>query len=139
MLSGGPFVMGAQGVVWPGFGLIMCGYLALFTWAIIPIVEAGCGERESPNCCTGRNNECFEYTKRKTVCYCDTYCQKTGDCCDDYQRVCQISGEFPASLYACSMILIIHHHSEFEICCRDRSQSRASVPGHRVFFVLRAP
>lgn len=27
------------------------------------------------------------------MCYCDTYCQKTRDCCEDYEDVCQISGE----------------------------------------------
>ncbi|XP_057686750.1 somatomedin-B and thrombospondin type-1 domain-containing protein isoform X2 [Corythoichthys intestinalis] len=69
----------------------LCGCLALLCWVTVPRVEAGCRQRESPNCCTGRNNDCLEYTRRKTVCYCDTYCQKTGDCCDDYQSVCQIS------------------------------------------------
>uniref|UniRef100_H2LAA8 Si:dkey-178e17.3 n=1 Tax=Oryzias latipes TaxID=8090 RepID=H2LAA8_ORYLA len=53
--------------------------------------EAGCRERMSPNCCSGRNNDCYESSRRKTVCYCDTYCQKTGDCCEDYRGVCQIS------------------------------------------------
>lgn len=87
-------VMGAHGWSSARLGFVVCGYLAFFCGGIVPQAEAGCRERESPNCCTGRNNECFEYTKRKTVCYCDTYCQKTGDCCEDYQRVCQISGEF---------------------------------------------
>lgn len=86
-------VMGAHGWISAHLGVLVCGYLAMFSGVIISQADAGCGERESPNCCTGRNNECFEYTKRKTVCYCDTYCQKTGDCCEDYQRVCQISGE----------------------------------------------
>ena len=85
--------MGARGWSSARLGLVVCGYFALFCGEIFPQAEAGCRERESPNCCTGRNNECFEYTKRKTVCYCDTYCQKTGDCCEDYKRVCQISGE----------------------------------------------
>ncbi|KAL0187391.1 hypothetical protein M9458_019061, partial [Cirrhinus mrigala] len=40
----------------------------------------------TPRCCPGRNNE-------RTVCYCDTYCKRSGDCCDDYQTVCHISGE----------------------------------------------
>lgn len=85
--------MGAHGWSSARLGFVVCGYLAFFCGEIVPGAEAGCRERESPNCCTGRNNECFEYTKRKTVCYCDTYCQKTRDCCEDYQRVCQISGE----------------------------------------------
>lgn len=85
--------MGARGWSSARLGFVVCGYLAFFCGELVPQAEAGCRERESPNCCTGRNNECFEYTKRKTVCYCDTYCQKTGDCCEDYRRVCQISGE----------------------------------------------
>ncbi|XP_012669718.2 somatomedin-B and thrombospondin type-1 domain-containing protein isoform X2 [Clupea harengus] len=72
-------------------GLALCGLLAFLLGMSVHPTQAGCAERESPNCCSGRNNECFEYTKRKTVCYCDTYCQKTGDCCEDYKRVCQIS------------------------------------------------
>lgn len=80
---------------WSGCsGLALYGLLAFLLGMSVQVAQAGCGERESPNCCSGRNNECFEYTKRKTVCYCDTYCQKTGDCCEDYKSVCQISGEF---------------------------------------------
>ncbi|XP_062400157.1 thrombospondin type-1 domain-containing protein 7A [Sardina pilchardus] len=77
---------------WSGCsGLALCGLLVFLLGMSVQPAQAGCGERESPNCCSGRNNECFEYTKRKTVCYCDTYCQKTGDCCEDYKSVCQIS------------------------------------------------
>lgn len=94
--AGGPrkmSVMGTHGWSSARLGFVVCGYLAFFCSEFVPPTEAGCRERDNPNCCTGRNNECFEYTKRKTVCYCDSYCQKTRDCCDDYQRVCQISGE----------------------------------------------
>ncbi|XP_056275581.1 somatomedin-B and thrombospondin type-1 domain-containing protein isoform X3 [Pseudoliparis swirei] len=81
--------MGARGWSSARLGwLVVGGCVALFCF---PRAEAGCGERQSPNCCTGRDNDCFEYSKRKTACYCDTYCQKTGDCCEDYRRVCQIS------------------------------------------------
>lgn len=89
--------MAAHGWSSVRLGFVVCGYLAFFCGEIVQQAEAGCRERESPNCCTGRNNECFEYTKRKTVCYCDTYCQKTRDCCEDYQHVCQISGELLVS------------------------------------------
>ncbi|XP_060699899.1 somatomedin-B and thrombospondin type-1 domain-containing protein [Hemiscyllium ocellatum] len=54
-------------------------------------VSAGCYHRENPKCCPGRNNECQEVSRRRTPCYCDAYCQKTGDCCEDYPTVCQIS------------------------------------------------
>ncbi|TWW60099.1 hypothetical protein D4764_05G0001890 [Takifugu flavidus] len=83
--------MGAHGWSSVHVGLMVCGYVAFFCGELFPGAEAGCRERENPNCCTGRNNDCFEYTRSKTVCYCDTYCQKTGDCCEDYQRVCQVS------------------------------------------------
>lgn len=86
-------IMGAHGWSSARVGFMVCGYFAVFCGELFPRAEAGCRVRESPNCCTGRNNHCFEYTRSKTVCYCDTYCQKTGDCCEDYQRVCQISGE----------------------------------------------
>ncbi|XP_077572218.1 somatomedin-B and thrombospondin type-1 domain-containing protein isoform X1 [Stigmatopora nigra] len=81
--------MGAHGRL--GSLLSLCGCLAFLCGVTVPRVEAGCRQRESPNCCTGRNNDCSEYTRRKTPCYCDTYCHKTGDCCDDYHSVCQIS------------------------------------------------
>ncbi|XP_051524513.1 somatomedin-B and thrombospondin type-1 domain-containing protein-like isoform X1 [Myxocyprinus asiaticus] len=55
------------------------------------VCDAGCADRPSPRCCPGRNNECVEFTGRKTVCYCDTYCMRTGDCCDDYHTACHIS------------------------------------------------
>ncbi|KAG7259141.1 hypothetical protein CRUP_020678 [Coryphaenoides rupestris] len=85
--------MGARGVVWPASGFAaaaaaVCGCLAVFTWAALLSphgADAGCGDRETPNCCSGRDNECSEFTRRKTTCYCDTYCQRTGDCCEDYR------------------------------------------------------
>lgn len=80
--------------------LVVCGLVVFLLGMSVHQTQAGCAERDSPNCCTGRNNDCSEYTKRKTVCYCDTYCQKTGDCCEDYKRVCQISGEFAQLQYS---------------------------------------
>lgn len=66
------------------FMLVMC---------VFGVCEAGCADRPTPRCCPGRNNECVEKSARRTVCYCDTYCRRSGDCCDDYQTVCHISGE----------------------------------------------
>ncbi|XP_034647104.1 somatomedin-B and thrombospondin type-1 domain-containing protein-like isoform X1 [Trachemys scripta elegans] len=51
--------------------------------------EAGCGRRGSPRCCPGRNNACADLSGSQAPCYCDTYCEKTGDCCEDYPGVCQ--------------------------------------------------
>ncbi|XP_066545370.1 somatomedin-B and thrombospondin type-1 domain-containing protein isoform X2 [Amia ocellicauda] len=83
--------MGATGP-FPGcYGMLACGFLTIFMGIFLQWAEAGCAKRENPKCCTGRNNECYELSRRKSVCYCDTYCQKTGDCCEDYQPVCQIS------------------------------------------------
>ncbi|XP_039627466.1 somatomedin-B and thrombospondin type-1 domain-containing protein isoform X1 [Polypterus senegalus] len=70
--------------------LFVCGILAMMV-LLVQRVETGCAHRESPKCCPGRNNDCFELNRRMTICYCDTYCQKTGDCCEDYPTVCHIS------------------------------------------------
>ncbi|XP_043964171.1 somatomedin-B and thrombospondin type-1 domain-containing protein isoform X2 [Gambusia affinis] len=83
--------MGAHGWSAVRMGIAVCGYLAFFCSEFVPVSEAGCRERGNHNCCPSRDNKCFEYTRRKTVCYCDSYCQKTRDCCEDYQHVCQIS------------------------------------------------
>lgn len=75
---------GARGRVFAVFVVLMC---------VSGVCESGCADRPSPKCCPGRNNKCAEFTGRRSVCYCDTYCQKTGDCCEDYQTTCRISGE----------------------------------------------
>ncbi|XP_067862201.1 somatomedin-B and thrombospondin type-1 domain-containing protein isoform X2 [Heptranchias perlo] len=72
------------------------GYLALYCGAFTLTVclrgaVGGCFDRENPKCCTGRNNDCWDLTRRRMVCYCDAYCHKTADCCEDYDAVCQIS------------------------------------------------
>ncbi|KAK2837856.1 hypothetical protein Q5P01_015068 [Channa striata] len=110
--------MGAHGWSSARPGLVVCGYLALFCGDIVLRAEAGCRERESPNCCTGRNNECFEYTRRKTVCYCDAYCQKTGDCCEDYQRVCQVSGLSPTSFIPLSGLMVLTCVAKHDKACQ---------------------
>ncbi|KAF4790366.1 somatomedin-B and thrombospondin type-1 domain-containing protein-like protein [Turdus rufiventris] len=40
-------------------------------------------------CCPGRNNTCWAPGTRRAPCYCDSYCQRTGDCCHDYLAVCR--------------------------------------------------
>ncbi|XP_020670159.3 somatomedin-B and thrombospondin type-1 domain-containing protein isoform X1 [Pogona vitticeps] len=72
------------------------GYrLALCTWLLatgpLQVTEGGCANRGIHKCCPGRNNDCSDFSLRKTPCYCDSYCEKTGDCCEDYHAVCQIS------------------------------------------------
>ncbi|XP_066418464.1 somatomedin-B and thrombospondin type-1 domain-containing protein-like [Molothrus aeneus] len=39
-------------------------------------------------CCPGRNNACWAPGARRARCYCDSYCQRTGDCCQDYLTSC---------------------------------------------------
>ncbi|KAJ7309652.1 hypothetical protein JRQ81_007709 [Phrynocephalus forsythii] len=69
--------------------------LAFCTWLLAtgPLqgTEGGCGDGVVHKCCPGRNNDCSDVSLRKTPCYCDSYCEKTGDCCEDYHTVCQIS------------------------------------------------
>ncbi|XP_036249377.1 uncharacterized protein LOC118693143 isoform X2 [Molothrus ater] len=40
-------------------------------------------------CCPGRNNACWAPGARRARCYCDSYCQRTGDCCQDYLTSCR--------------------------------------------------
>ncbi|XP_068064976.1 somatomedin-B and thrombospondin type-1 domain-containing protein-like isoform X2 [Anomalospiza imberbis] len=40
-------------------------------------------------CCPGRNNACWAPGARRARCYCDSYCQRTGDCCRDYRATCR--------------------------------------------------
>ncbi|NXB42924.1 SBSPO protein, partial [Leucopsar rothschildi] len=40
-------------------------------------------------CCPGRNNACWTPGARRARCYCDSYCQRTGDCCRDYLATCR--------------------------------------------------
>ncbi|NXO61267.1 SBSPO protein, partial [Phainopepla nitens] len=40
-------------------------------------------------CCPGRNNACWAPGARRAHCYCDSYCQRTGDCCQDYLATCR--------------------------------------------------
>ncbi|NXR04788.1 SBSPO protein, partial [Sagittarius serpentarius] len=39
-------------------------------------------------CCLGRNNACWVPGARQARCYCDSYCERTGDCCEDYHAAC---------------------------------------------------
>ncbi|NXA28982.1 SBSPO protein, partial [Ibidorhyncha struthersii] len=40
-------------------------------------------------CCPGRNNACWAAGAHRARCYCDSYCERTGDCCEDYQAACR--------------------------------------------------
>ncbi|XP_067396021.1 somatomedin-B and thrombospondin type-1 domain-containing protein-like isoform X3 [Emydura macquarii macquarii] len=69
--------------------LLLLGWAGLLAAGHLRGAEAGCGRRGSPRCCPGRNNECAGLSGAGAPCYCDAYCEKTGDCCADYPGVCR--------------------------------------------------
>ncbi|XP_060105390.1 somatomedin-B and thrombospondin type-1 domain-containing protein-like isoform X2 [Heteronotia binoei] len=72
-----------------GYWLVCCAWL--LTIGPLNGIEGGCGNREVHKCCPGRNNDCLDFSWRRMPCYCDNYCEKTGDCCEDYHAICQVS------------------------------------------------
>ncbi|XP_063313116.1 somatomedin-B and thrombospondin type-1 domain-containing protein-like [Pelobates fuscus] len=65
-------------------------WLLLFAvWAVqVPGGQSVCARRGPPRCCTGRNNACTGVSPAGTTCYCDTYCHRSADCCEDYRGQC---------------------------------------------------
>ncbi|XP_069651190.1 somatomedin-B and thrombospondin type-1 domain-containing protein-like [Haliaeetus albicilla] len=63
-------------LLWGGW-LLAAGYLVGAT--------GSCRHR----CCPGRNNACWVAGARRARCYCDSYCERTGDCCEDYRATCR--------------------------------------------------
>ncbi|XP_039258926.1 somatomedin-B and thrombospondin type-1 domain-containing protein-like [Styela clava] len=49
-------------------------------------VDGGC--MDTGICCPGRNNSC-RFTLQLQTCYCDEFCSKSEDCCDDYDYFCR--------------------------------------------------
>lgn len=68
-------------LLWGGW-LLAAGYLVGAT--------GSCQHR----CCPGRNNACWVAGARRARCYCDSYCERTGDCCKDYRATCRHAGEW---------------------------------------------
>ncbi|XP_018424168.1 PREDICTED: somatomedin-B and thrombospondin type-1 domain-containing protein-like [Nanorana parkeri] len=67
-----------------GIWLILCSM-----WALqVPGGRGICARRGHPRCCPGRNNACTGVSPTGTMCYCDTYCQRSADCCEDYGVQC---------------------------------------------------
>lgn len=66
-------------------GLLLCGGWLLAASYVL----GGCRHR----CCPGRNNACWAPGTHRARCYCDSYCERTGDCCQDYQASCRRAGE----------------------------------------------
>ena len=53
--------------------------------------DGKCSDAE--RCCVGRDSSCAVHGKEGTLpCYCDEGCLETGDCCSDYQKVCNVQG-----------------------------------------------
>ncbi|PKK25977.1 somatomedin-B and thrombospondin type-1 domain-containing protein [Columba livia] len=65
-------------------GLLLCGGWLLAT-GYLAGAAGGCWQR----CCPGRNNACWALGTHRARCYCDSYCQRTGDCCEDYRAACR--------------------------------------------------
>ncbi|OCU01895.1 somatomedin-B and thrombospondin type-1 domain-containing protein [Xenopus laevis] len=64
--------------------LLLCSVWALH----IPGGRSACASRAHPKCCPGRNNACIGFSRTGTTCYCDTYCNRSADCCEDYRSQC---------------------------------------------------
>ncbi|XP_017931644.2 somatomedin-B and thrombospondin type-1 domain-containing protein isoform X2 [Manacus vitellinus] len=65
-------------------GLLLWGGWLLATSCLVG-ATGSCRHR----CCPGRNNVCWAPSARRAHCYCDSYCQRTGDCCQDYHATCR--------------------------------------------------
>ena len=54
--------------------------------------DGKCADAE--RCCIGRDSSCSVHGKETSVqCYCDEGCLETGDCCSDYQEICNVQGK----------------------------------------------
>lgn len=70
------------------WGLLLCGGWLLATGYLVG-ATGSCWHQ----CCPGRNNTCWAPGARQARCYCDSYCERTGDCCQDYRAACHSAGE----------------------------------------------
>ncbi|KAM8993530.1 somatomedin-B and thrombospondin type-1 domain-containing protein-like isoform 1-T2 [Ara ararauna] len=70
-------------------GRAMRGLLLWGGWLLAAGCLVGAGGSCRQRCCPGRNNACWVPAARRAHCYCDAYCQRTGDCCPDYRSVCR--------------------------------------------------
>lgn len=107
------------------------GILALLLLASLGLVKGGldyeegqCGLAE--NCCVGRDSSCVVHGRQtngkivRDACYCDEGCLDTGDCCSDYEAICN------AELLECQL----SSWSEWSKCdrrCGKGVQSRSRV------------
>ncbi|XP_075024049.1 somatomedin-B and thrombospondin type-1 domain-containing protein-like [Calonectris borealis] len=66
------------------WSLLLCGGWLLAA-AYLASATGGCWHQ----CCPGRNNACWAPGARRARCYCDSYCERTGDCCEDYHTACR--------------------------------------------------
>ncbi|XP_010163843.1 somatomedin-B and thrombospondin type-1 domain-containing protein, partial [Antrostomus carolinensis] len=66
------------------WSLLLCGGWLLATGYLVGAMGS-CWHQ----CCPGRNNACWAPGARRARCYCDSYCERTGDCCEDYHAACR--------------------------------------------------
>ncbi|XP_068013208.1 somatomedin-B and thrombospondin type-1 domain-containing protein-like [Melanerpes formicivorus] len=64
--------------------LLLCGGWLLAAGYLVG-ATGSCRHR----CCPGRNNACWAPGARRARCYCDSYCERTGDCCRDFLATCR--------------------------------------------------
>ena len=77
--------------------------VALCSSVILPLshgLEGQCAMAD--RCCVGRDSSCVVHGLQKSYggyggaamvdepCYCDEGCLETGDCCSDYQQICNV-------------------------------------------------
>jgi len=72
------------------------GFCIILIQQLMSCAHGMCDQREfggELKCCNGKDSNCFVkmQTSRtmgqaNTICYCDSYCKYTGDCCKDYEK-----------------------------------------------------
>ena len=82
--------------------ILVIGTLVL---SLLGSAQAQCDQKDRGGpllCCKGRNSSCAvdelsekRNSHRRTVCYCDEFCESAGDCCQDFEearRKCSLQG-----------------------------------------------
>ena len=76
---------------------------------------------DAERCCVGRDSSCVVHGNIfSSPCYCDEGCLETGDCCSDYQEVCNVKGRCSSNDFLTMIILSklqIYFFDKGEIYC----------------------
>jgi len=84
--------------------VVLCWALCVVT---IAPEKANAGCADLGRCCRGKSEQCkfannYPSNTYTRSCYCDEFCQKSGDCCKDYKEYCLDRGGLPDGCHACS-------------------------------------